>query len=245
MNLKTSSNQQSSILKVEDVIRLEHPTLAQLHKEDNQKLHSALLALVSDCALFMNVGKQMNTAQVIETSDLIRREFYFLKIEDLKIFFSKFKSGFYGQLFDRLDGQVIMEALRRYCDDRMEVAERLSLNSHKELTAEEKEEKFLVKFDSSYIFETNKGYEEVTSKDLATKFTFAEAIKMKNYLASEYVDLKFKIVHAQRPEIGLIDYIKENKPELAEKIDGVKEEAYKEKVAPYFSECELIRADPN
>jgi len=242
--LKISTSQQSSILKVEDVIRSEFPTLATLNKQDWQKLHSALNALISDCALFVNVGKQMTTDQVKETSELIKKEFYFLKIEDLKIFFSKFKSGFYGQLFDRLDGHVIMEALRKYCEERMEVAERINLQSHNELTDEQKLERYFVKTGENYIKEVVDGYMEIKEKDLATGFDFKKAVYTKNLLqkiAGE--NEKFKIVHSNRSEIGLIQYIKEKNPELAEKIPGVKEQNYKEKVAPYFSECELIMAD--
>jgi len=238
--LKLSTSQQSSILKVEDVIRSEFPTLATLNKQDSYKLHSALNALISDCALFVNVGKQMTTDQVKETSELIKKEFYFLKIEDLKIFFSKFKSGFYGQLFDRLDGQVIMSALRVYVEDRMAITEQVA----KELKpSEDNQDKYWVMVGEKYILETQNGFNETDNKEIATKYNYNTAMAIFKHLSNDNKDLKFKVIHCEKSKIGFIDYIKQTKPEIAEKIPGVKEQTYKEKVAPYFSECELIMAD--
>lgn len=240
-NLSNLEKPQSSILKVEDVIKSDSPTLARLNKDEPEKLKSALNALISDVALFMNVGKQMTPKQVVETSELICGEFYFLKIDDLKIFFAKFKSGAYGQLYDRLDGQVIMSALRQYVEDRMVVAEQVVKELDAKAKKEESDELYWVKINDNYIKNSRDSWEEVTKKELASKFIFKHAVFVKKSIQSDFPNEKVTVNYVERPDIGLIDYLKEHKPEIAKEI--TKKEDYVSKSTAIKHEFDVIDED--
>ena len=187
--------------------------MAVIRKEQGELISIAfLIRVIGDCVKFFNVGKSMNDLQLTETAKLILQEFYFLKIEDLRIFFQRFKTGHYGQLFDRLDGQVIMVKLREYCVERMSVAEDLSLDSHKELTEAEKEEKYLIKIGDNYLREEEDELIEVVLKDTATKYNFKQAVESKIMFAREY-KTEAKIIHAEYSDIGLVEYLKKERPD--------------------------------
>lgn len=73
----------------------------------------------------------MSAVQVAQTADLVIEEFYYLKPDDLKLCFTKAKKGAYGKLYDRIDGQIILEWLRQYDQERCVQAEMASRsNAH-------------------------------------------------------------------------------------------------------------------
>ena len=78
-----------------------------------------LTVLIVDAVLFFNVGKTMNPEQVKDTSEMILDEFVEITPADLKLCFNKAKKGEYGHVFDRIDGQVILNWIRQYCDDKI------------------------------------------------------------------------------------------------------------------------------
>lgn len=69
----------------------------------------------------------MGAVQVASTADLIIEEYYFLKPDDFKLCFTRAKKGYYGKVFDRIDGQVIFEWLNQYTNDRMTTASDTSI----------------------------------------------------------------------------------------------------------------------
>lgn len=72
--------------------------------------------------LFFNVGKGMNDTQTMETAMLIVDAFPHLNIADINLVCKRAKQGYYGQIYDRLDGNVIIGWFNRYFDDRCERA---------------------------------------------------------------------------------------------------------------------------
>lgn len=70
----------------------------------------------------------MNDIQAAQTADLIIEEYYFLKPDDFKLCFTRAKKGYYGKVFDRIDGQVIFEWLNQYTNDRMTTASDTSIH---------------------------------------------------------------------------------------------------------------------
>ncbi|WP_455786988.1 DUF6633 family protein [Parabacteroides goldsteinii] len=83
--------------------------------------------IIIDVVMFFNVGKIMNDNQAAQTADLIIEEYYFLKPDDFKLCFTRAKKGYYGKVFDRIDGQVIFEWLNQYTNDRMTTASDTSI----------------------------------------------------------------------------------------------------------------------
>jgi hypothetical protein len=78
----------------------------------------------------LNVGKTMNDVQVARAVDLILNEYYFLKPEDFKLCFNNVLTGKYGQVYDRIDTQVLCGWLNRYVSDRLDIADEESYQEH-------------------------------------------------------------------------------------------------------------------
>lgn len=72
--------------------------------------------------MFFNVGRAMNDAQTFETAMLIVEMFPSLNIADINLVFKRAKTGYYGNLYDRLDGSIIIDWFNRYFDERCEKA---------------------------------------------------------------------------------------------------------------------------
>lgn len=86
-----------------------------------------MVNILNDVIDFFNVGKTMGAVQVAGAADLIIDEFYFLKPDDFKLCFNRAKKGYYGKVYDRIDGQVIFEWLNQYTNDRMTTASDTSI----------------------------------------------------------------------------------------------------------------------
>lgn len=98
------------------------------------KAKAILTLLISDLVDFFNVGKTMNDYQVAQTINMIFEDTRLrnLKPDDFKLCFKRLKSGHYGKSYDRIDGQIIFDALNQYTDERMNECENLSIKQHKE-----------------------------------------------------------------------------------------------------------------
>ncbi|MDR2970097.1 MAG: hypothetical protein LBV32_10925 [Tannerellaceae bacterium] len=90
-------------------------------------LRAFIVKVLNDLIDFFNVGKTMGAYQVAQTADLIIDEYSLLKPDDLKLCFNNAKAGKYGKVYDRIDGQVIMEWLRVYRTERCNIAEESSI----------------------------------------------------------------------------------------------------------------------
>lgn len=60
----------------------------------------------------------MNTAQIMETCAMIMDDFYFLNLADVRLVMSRAKKGEYGQLYGRIDGQIIYQWFSQYFEER-------------------------------------------------------------------------------------------------------------------------------
>lgn len=88
-----------------------------------------MVNMLNDLIDFFNVGKSMGALQVAQTADLVIEEYYYLKPDDFKLCFNRAKKGYYGKLYDRIDGQVILGWLASYDTERGQAAEELSIGS--------------------------------------------------------------------------------------------------------------------
>lgn len=86
--------------------------------EGETKTRALMVIIISDLVEFFNVGKRMNDIQVAQTADLVIDNYSWFNIEDFKLCFNYAKSGKFGNLYDRIDGQVIMNWLAMYDDIR-------------------------------------------------------------------------------------------------------------------------------
>lgn len=113
---------------VNDVFQSPSCSIAVMNKNfGKMKLRAFMVNIIIDLVMFFNVGKTMKDTQAAQTADLIIEEFYFLKPDDFKLCFTRAKKGYYGKVFDRIDGQVIFEWLNQYTNDRMTTASDTSI----------------------------------------------------------------------------------------------------------------------
>lgn len=134
-SLQKNSNGQkeTSLPSVAEIIQSPAPQISKLAREKGPAVvDEAMRTMILDCATFFNIGKNMNMSQVNETIRLIRHEYYYLKIDDFRLFFENIKLGLYGKLYDRFDGAIILEWLSEYSNNRFAESENIQRKIQKE-----------------------------------------------------------------------------------------------------------------
>lgn len=111
-----------------------------LGDKDNLAVRALLNTLIVDLVGFYNLGKTMNTIQVTQTVDLIVKRYHYFKPADFKLCFERAKFGDYGQMFDRIDGQLILLWLMKYDSERDLEIEQIRVNEKKAITESLKED---------------------------------------------------------------------------------------------------------
>lgn len=117
---------------IEDVVDSPVPSVISIVKGCGENVaRAALVILVTDLLSFFNVENTMSVEQVATTINLLMDEYYFLKLDDFKMCFKRVMLGKYGKVYNRIDGQMILEWVHTYLKERTEVADDLSYNAHK------------------------------------------------------------------------------------------------------------------
>lgn len=82
---------------------------------------------------FCGVAKKMTTQQMEELAKMIIVDFHYLKASELMLFFYRFKSGRYGELYGVVDPQRILAGLNKFIGERItEIAKYERERSRKE-----------------------------------------------------------------------------------------------------------------
>lgn len=126
-----------NLTKISEAIQSKTPPIGLLTnviKNGDILVKGLIVNGLTDLAMFVNVSENsnFNTLQITQTTELILEDFKHLKIEDFKLFFNKIKKGHYGKLFNRLDGQIVLEQLHVYCHERVLEAEQINFKTHSE-----------------------------------------------------------------------------------------------------------------
>lgn len=118
------------------VINSQTKGIAGLRKEYGEEftIELVMYAIIDLCES-LNVGKGMNEGQIIEAARLIQQEYYMLKPADLKLCFDMAKLGKFGEVYNRIDIQVISTWIDKYLQLRLEEAERMSKKEHESYRA--------------------------------------------------------------------------------------------------------------
>ena len=125
--------------EIKDAINSITPEISLYRKHSGETKARALIVLfLSDLVKFFNVGKAMNDIQMAQTADLILDEYYDLNFDDFKLCFNMAKSGKFGKVYDRLDGQVIMDWLSTYKSQRVQLYVNENLARHESIKAGER-----------------------------------------------------------------------------------------------------------
>lgn len=76
---------------------------------------------------FYSVNGTMSDIQVADTINIIIEKYPHYKQDDFKLFFNMSKKGMFGQVFGRMDGEVIMQWLDQYDVHRDTIAQKESI----------------------------------------------------------------------------------------------------------------------
>ena len=136
-----------SSLKAKNIIQCfnqDAPTLGTLKLYQGEAITNAVLhILLSEVKDFFNVGNTFNSQQLTITRELIYKEYHYLKISEIKYCFRMGMAGNFGDLYGRLDGQIVMNWLKEYDKERTVFRGNLTLERIKEAQEEKTENKFL------------------------------------------------------------------------------------------------------
>ena len=95
------------------------PTLAQVRETYGSATPVIwLLPFLYDIQEYCGTKTKWSANQVKQLAQIIAREFFFLKVSELMLFFIRFKSARYGRFFGAEDPMVVMEALQKFNEER-------------------------------------------------------------------------------------------------------------------------------
>jgi hypothetical protein len=141
---------QKQLRKIDNIpaaIEIKTPSIASISKKFGEDFTQAYIeGWIVNLRDFLNVGKKMTDQQTQETAIMIVDEYYNLTIADINIIFKRAKLGQWGQIYDRMDGQIILSWFYKYFQERCKAAADKSIleadkykgNSHPRYSLKEK-----------------------------------------------------------------------------------------------------------
>jgi hypothetical protein len=126
------------LTSVEQILKSESPSFALIKNQPNgNAIAQAMLSkLMIDFVNYLNIGKSMGEAQIVETVKLMLEDYAVLKPDDFVLFFNRAKKGNYGKAYDRMDGMVIFEWLEMFMQERTQEIEQIRRNENIRLQKE-------------------------------------------------------------------------------------------------------------
>jgi hypothetical protein len=145
----------------------------------------ALSGMILHTANFFNLTKSMNDDQAIDTASLLIETYPHETIEDFTIMFREAKKGKYGELYNRLDGQLIFKWMGLYLEEKAKFREK----QHQNMKSGAKDTTDLMQI----VLE--KGSETIKVSDIPNKSVIdalKEAINYKDDEKNEIDYMKFR-----------------------------------------------------
>lgn len=100
---------------IKDVFDAPEVGLATISKELGEIKLKAMMVIWMDSFInFYSTTGTMDKFQVADTINLIIDEYPHYTMYDFKLFFKRAKLGYYGEVYGRIDGSVILSWLRKY-----------------------------------------------------------------------------------------------------------------------------------
>jgi hypothetical protein len=125
MNLNSSDN--STEVKLQKIlVDKTSPTFAEIRKDKSQQATIAIMvAMMDSCQQYFNLQQPMKPQQLALTAELILEDYYYLRVDELQVCFRLAMKGEYGTLYNRIDGQVFFEWIKKFMAKRQAVTERI------------------------------------------------------------------------------------------------------------------------
>jgi len=99
-------------------------SLAIIKKENSEEnILSIIHVWIMDLNEYLNLKTRMNANQIKQTALFILDDFYYFKISEINLLFSRIKKGFYGSFYESLDGAKILGYFDKYDKERMQAVD--------------------------------------------------------------------------------------------------------------------------
>lgn len=95
-------------------------TLGELSRTDEDGLYFALKMLINDLRLFFQVANMISTEGIENLCPLLVYEYPNLSLEEVTVCFAQAKKGYYKELYNRLDGAIILSWLKQYNAEKLD-----------------------------------------------------------------------------------------------------------------------------
>lgn len=92
-------------------------SLAETEKAKPGICQPVIEYMILQLSEYLNIGKNIKPAQIEETAALLFAEFDHLTLEHFAIVLQRAKLGYWGEIYDRLDGIIIAGWLRKYVEE--------------------------------------------------------------------------------------------------------------------------------
>jgi hypothetical protein len=104
------------------------PALSEIKKQKGEQVAlGVLVTLMDECQQYFNLQQPMNPQQLMLTAELIMEEYYYLRVDEFRICFRMAMKGEFGPVYNRIDGQVFFEWIRKFMGKRQAISERINL----------------------------------------------------------------------------------------------------------------------
>ena len=136
--LQKSWNESAKYPTIQDILTGDKVrAIGYLAKYDEVPFYQFMSKVFSDNLAFWAVGRssfsgESGAMQAIEIIRLVIKNYGWLKISDIRLCFEYAKRGEYGEVYNRIDGAVIMSWFKRYAEERMQVALAVRDRMHEE-----------------------------------------------------------------------------------------------------------------
>lgn len=122
MQIQKYENLNPSSLK--EVLSSSSMPIVLATKSDKNSVYVFLDAMLTEfCSIYkLDASKIMTEDEQMQCSDIIIRDYFYLKPEDLKLFITHCKRGLYGSPFGSVDMPFFFGCLEKYCETRTNVA---------------------------------------------------------------------------------------------------------------------------
>ena len=115
-------------------IKSDNSALVLIKNEQGpDKVIDIIMSWIIDLNDFLNLSRKMNPPQVRQTAVMILNDFYYLNIADINLVFTRAKKGYFGELYQSIDGMKIYSWFDKYAIERAQTAFDEQLNEHSKI----------------------------------------------------------------------------------------------------------------
>ena len=100
--------QVTAVRSAYDLVRMDNIEIA------NQENKGIIAQMIVNLNIYANVVRRMNSQQIAETVSLLLQEYPNLSLQEYQYFFNIIKSGYFGSLYESLDGIKLMVFMKEF-----------------------------------------------------------------------------------------------------------------------------------